>query len=165
LKRVNREAQRPVKVSYITFCHINNQNNKNDINDRQLICYFLLDRLGSIMELTETERLLLVGKKEEIRKLTEELLDLTVSIERNRIEIKKKITGILSLLSTIASYSSPKNYDLNKITMMANMLNSYSFPFLYEVFCNSVNSIRFDFTRKDFKIIVPKIDLSIFRAK
>jgi hypothetical protein len=118
-----------------------------------------------IMELTETERLMLVGKKDEIRKLTEELLELVNSPDRNRVEIKKKITGILSLLSTIASYSKPKNYNLDRITLMANVLNSSSFQFLFEVFCNTVNSIRFDFTRKDLKIIIPKIDLSLFRTK
>jgi hypothetical protein len=84
------------------------------------------------MELTEKERLMLVEKKKEIRKLTEELLDLTTSPEKNELEIKKKITGILSLTSTIASYSKSKNYDLDSITDMANMtfrmlgINSYS---------------------------------------
>jgi CRISPR/Cas system-associated endonuclease Cas1 len=42
------------------------------------------------VQLSETERLLLVTKKEEIRKLTEGLLDLTVYPDKNEIEIKKK---------------------------------------------------------------------------
>ena len=124
------------------------------------------------MELTETERLLLVAKKEDIRKLTEEILDLAINIERNELEIKKKITSILSFISTIASYSKSKNYDLDGITSMANMIyrmlgtKSHQIAkLLLEGFCNSANSIRFDFTRKDLKITIPKIDLSIFRAK
>ena len=120
---------------------------------------------GLIMELTETERIMLVGKKEEIRKLSEEILDLATDLNKNELKIKKKITGILSLISTIASYSKSKNYDLERITYMANMLNCVNMQFLLEIFCNNVNSIRFDFTRKDLKIIIPKIDLSIFRTK
>ena len=108
---------------------------------------------------------MLVGKKEEIRELTEEIIDLAIAPEKNELEIKKKITGILSLISTIASYSKSRNYDLERITGMANILCSLRTQFLLEVFCNNVNSIRFDFTRKDLKIIFPKIDLSIFRAK
>jgi hypothetical protein len=128
--------------------------------------------LGSIMELTEAERLLLVGKKEEIKHLTEELLDLGTNPEKNELEIKKKVTGILSLISTIASYSKSKNYDLDGITTMADMTyrmlgtKSHSIAkLMLESFCNTVNSIRFDFTKKGLKINIPKIDISIFRAK
>jgi hypothetical protein len=89
---------------------------------------------------------------------------LTTEPVKNEIEIKKKITGILSLISTIASYSKPKNCNLDRITMMANMLTHVNMPFLLEVFCNTVNSIRFDFARRDLKIVVPEIDVSIFRT-
>ena len=124
------------------------------------------------MELTETERLMLVGKKDEIRTLSEELLDLVTDSKTNEIEIKKKITGTLSLISTIASYSKSKNYKLDKITDMANMIyrmlsiNSdlVAKP-MVEVFCNVVNSIRFNFTKNSFKIIIPKIDFSLFKSK
>ena len=124
------------------------------------------------MELTETERLMLVGKKDEIRTLSEELLDLVTDSKTNEIEIKKKITGKLSLISTIASYSKSKNYKLDKITDMANMIyrmlsiNSdlVAKP-MVEVFCNVVNSIRFNFTKNSFKIIIPKIDFSLFKSK
>lgn len=34
-----------------------------------------------------------------------------------------------------------------------------------ERFCIHTNLIQFDFTRKDFRIIIPEIDNSIFRAK
>ncbi len=129
--------------------------------------YFQLSkkRLGFRVVLTETERLLLVGKKDEIRKLTEEILDLSTCPKDSETEIKKKITGILSLISVIASYSKPKNCDLNEIRLMANLLDSVPMQFLLEIFCNTVNSIRFDFTRRDLKIVIPPIDLTIFRSK
>lgn len=137
-----------------------------------LYFHFSKIRLGLIMELTETEKLLLVAKKEEIRKLTEDLLDLATNLEKNEIEIKKKITGMLSLISTIASYSKFKNYDLKGVTNMANMIyrmlgtKSYSIAeLMMEGFCNTVNSIRFDFTKQGLKINIPKIDISIFRTK
>lgn len=130
------------------------------------------------MEITEKERLMLVEKKEEIRELTERIIELSSSF-RNAEEIKQCITGILSLLSTIASYSDSKNYDLNKITELANLVCEHLkrpsdlTPFdktiwhLREAslarFCNIVNSISFDFTKKGIKINVPKIDITIFR--
>lgn len=126
------------------------------------------------MELTEKERLMLVGKKEEIRKLTTEILDI-MDDPKKQSGVKKKITSILSLLSTIASYSDSKNYNLDAFTQMANVIFTFGLErheelrpltvFEIETFCNYVNSIQFEFTRKDFKIRIPKIDISIFRSK
>jgi len=126
------------------------------------------------MELTEKERLMLVEKKEEIRKLTTEILDI-MDDPKKQSEVKKKITSILSLLSTIASYSNSKNYNLDAFTQMANVIFTFGIGrhgelrpltvFEIETFCNYVNSIQFEFTRKDFKIRIPKIDISIFRSK
>ncbi|MBN1245243.1 hypothetical protein JXA31_06585 [Candidatus Bathyarchaeota archaeon] len=122
------------------------------------------------MELTETERLMLVQKKEEICELTLWILD-NAPISQNQAEFKKKITTILSLVSTIASYTKSRNMNIDRLDDLANIifsqlgLHSVVVECMLEVFCNLVNSIRFDFTRKDFKIIIPKIDLSIFRAK
>jgi hypothetical protein len=116
------------------------------------------------MEITEKERLMLVEKKAEIRKLTEAILELAITTKNNEIEIKKKVTGILSLLSTIASYSDSKNYNLKGVNGMANSIFSqldmenYTLAELFlEVYCNTVNSVRFDFTKKGFKIVLPKI--------
>ena len=123
------------------------------------------------MELTEKERLMLTEKKEEIRKLTEALLELARTIKNNGIEIKKKVTGILSLLSTIASYSDARNYNLEGVNNLADSIFSeldqenWTFAELYlELYCNTVNSIRFNFTRRDVKIHLPKIHLTIFRT-
>lgn len=72
-----------------------------------------------VVELTEKERLMLVQKKEEIRKLTTEILDI-IQYPKKQSEVKKKMTSILSLLSTIASYSDSKNYNLDAFTQMAH---------------------------------------------
>lgn len=127
------------------------------------------------MELTEKERLMLVGNKKEIQKLTSEILGIMDDPEE-ATKIKRKITNILSILSTIGSYAKPKD-DLGVFSTMAESifadltdLPTPEFLWLFvvkriEKFCIYTNSIQFDFTRKDFRIIIPKIDISIFRAR
>jgi hypothetical protein len=126
------------------------------------------------MELTEKERLMLIKKKEIICGLTLEILDMA-SDSDNELEIKKKITAILSELNAIASYSDSKNYDLDQFTKGVNgIFNLMSrekwngvwtlSPRAIEITCNYANSVRFDFTKKDFKITLPKIDLTIFKT-
>lgn len=130
------------------------------------------------MELTEKERLMLGEKKEEIRKLTTEILDMASSVRtkpENALEIKKKFTSILSHLNYIASYSDSKNYDLDQFTRSINMLfvmmdrekltNRWSLsPLAIGTMCNLANSVRFNFTKRDVKIHLPKIDFAIFRT-
>ena len=129
------------------------------------------------MELTEKERLLLVEKKKQIQKLTAEILEI-MEDQKQAKRIKKKITNILSILSVIGSYVKSKDYNLRLFSLMAEEifeeLNNQLLKedlFVHftvkkiEEFCIYVNSIQFDFTRKDLKIIFPKIDLSIFRAR
>jgi len=126
------------------------------------------------VELTEKERLMLMEKKEEIRKLTIEILDMA-SKRENALEIKKKFTSILSYLNTIASYSDSKNYNLDAYTKGTNLLFTMmdyeiflkvwiSSPLAIQEACNYANAVRFNFTRRDVKIHLPKIDLSIFRS-
>jgi len=125
------------------------------------------------MELTEKERQLLLEKKEEIRKLTEDIIELTADLSKNETELKKKVTGILSLISTIASYSKPKNLDMRVLVVAAQLIFDIleTKPVLLktatlelEIFCNVANSITFNFTKKDLKVNIQKIDLSIFRT-
>ena len=128
------------------------------------------------MELTETERLMLVDKKEEIRNLSAEIME--IMNEPGQItNIKSKITDILSILSTIGSYAKSKDYDSSLFTLMAEnifQLMPVSQPHAkiraylikrIERFCIYANSIQFDFTKKGLKINLPKIDISIFRIK
>ena len=124
------------------------------------------------MELTEKERLMLVEKKEEILKLTKEILD-SMNDPKQALEVKKKMTSILSLLSVIASYAESKNYNLDAlekfttlIFLQMNILRDHwtaLHPWI-EVFCNTVNNVRFNFTKREIKIRIPKIDFSIFRS-
>lgn len=127
------------------------------------------------MELTEKERLMLVKKKEVICGTTLKILDMKHD-PKNSLEIKKNFTTILNELSTIASYSNSKNYDLNQFTKGVNALFDLMSreiqmkmwilsPKAIETTCNYANSVRFDFTRKDFKITLPKIDFSIFKKE
>jgi hypothetical protein len=126
------------------------------------------------MELTEKERLMLVKKKEIICGVTLQTLGMA-NDPKNALEIKKNLTTILSKLNAIASYSDSKNYDLNQFTKGVNALFDLMSiekemkiwilsPKGIEKVCNFANSVRFDFTRKDFKIILPKIDFSIFKT-
>jgi hypothetical protein len=123
------------------------------------------------MELAEKERLMLVSKKEEILKLTKEILDPLKDPEQ-AIEVKKRMTSILSLVSTIASYAESKNYNLDALMRFTTMISLQmdmlgkewaSFGAWIQVFCNTVNSIQFNFTKRDIIIRIPKIDLSIFK--
>lgn len=125
------------------------------------------------MELTKQERLMLVKKKEEICGLTLQILDMAHD-PRNAVKIKKDMTMILSLVNTIASYSDSKNYDLDHFAKWVDTLFELmslekemkiwdSSPEDIEKICNYANSIRFEFVKKDFKIHIPKIDISIFR--
>lgn len=132
------------------------------------------------MEITATERMMLVKNKETICGATLQILRM-VNDPENSGEIKENITTILSLLNTIASYSNSKNYDLDAITALAEnifgLLRTYPSETIselipdywnriiierIELFCNAVNSMRFDFTnKKGIKITLPKINLNI----
>ncbi|MGD0495480.1 MAG: hypothetical protein ABSB28_05505 [Candidatus Bathyarchaeia archaeon] len=119
------------------------------------------------MEITEKERLMLTKKKELICGLTLKVLDMAHDPECS-LEIKKTVTTILSELNTIASYSNSKNHGLDRFEDGANIifkhfdLKEYVLAeCMCEVFCNAVNSVRFDFTKKGLKIRFPKINLNL----
>jgi hypothetical protein len=126
------------------------------------------------MELSEKERQMLVEKKAEIRKLTDDIVELSEDLKKNRIEIKKRISGILSSISVIASFTSSKKIDMIAFAQFSEILfwhlDKYSLKYPYpittdlDIFCNIANSIRFDFTTRGLKVKINKIDLSIFRT-
>lgn len=123
------------------------------------------------MELSEKERLMLVKKKEEILELTCEILEI-MNDPAQALQVKKKITRILSKLSTIACYAgSDRNLDnlsraasmlFAQIDMLSDAWTSLS-P-LIQFLCNTFNTIQFNFTKSGINIKVPKIDLTIFRS-
>src|SRR5208283_2040841 len=94
------------------------------------------------LELSESEQLLLVGKKEEISKITSELL---TNSELSKSEKISKMNEILSLLSTIESYAN-MHRDMNAIQKTVIMI-SYLLDFdeeacgLIKIFCTAVNTI------------------------
>ncbi len=124
------------------------------------------------MQISETERLMLVKDKELICGATLQILRLE-NDPKNSLVIKENIQTILQLVNTIASYSDSKNYDLDKVVKFSitlqNKMNLYhtltkelSNDWIYivrdlEFFCSIVNSIRFDFNQKEgIKITFPK---------
>ena len=121
------------------------------------------------MKLTEKERLMLVQRKDEILKLTIEILDIK-NDPKQALEIKKKMTSVLSQIGVLESYSKSKNINTGPLrnftnTLFMNMGMSKDMWMILstdlEIWCNIVNSIQFDFTKRDIKI--PKIDLSLLR--
>jgi hypothetical protein len=125
---------------------------------------------GIIMKLTEKERFMLVQRKDEILKLTIEILDIK-NDPKQALEIKKKMTNVLSQISVLGSYSKSKNFNTGPLTNVTNALfismdmSKDMWIILstdLEIWCNTVNSIQFDFTKRDIKI--PKIDLSLFKS-
>lgn len=122
------------------------------------------------MELTEKERLMLTKKKEEICGLTLQILDMAHDREKI-LEIEKDF--IISLFNQIADYSRTK-HNLDELTKAINMLFLqmekenlrkvwHASKFTIKVACNYINSVKFDFTKRDLKINIPKIDFSLFK--
>lgn len=120
------------------------------------------------MELTEKERLKLIEKKEELLKVTRELRDITPD-DKNAIEIKKKIDHIISIISTIASFTKT-DLRLDSLTKLAEhiILTGESIGWeneaiMIDMFCVLVNSINFKFTRTSVTINIPKIDFNLIK--
>lgn len=106
------------------------------------------------MQTTESERLLVIEKKEEVCRLSLEILDIIHQDKTNGddlLKVKKKMVQVLSLLHVLASYGSP-NRDLDAI--MRLVLRFFSVQgkdkdafiqgvAIGELFCITVNSIEF----------------------
>jgi len=108
------------------------------------------------MQVSESERLLLVQKKEEICKISQEILAITGKEQTNRhdvIEVKQKMIQILSNLHIIASYSSP-NRDLDAIMRVYLQITAFQIqtgdqlllPGLIEFFVTVSNSVEFSYS-------------------
>jgi hypothetical protein len=108
------------------------------------------------MQTTESERLVLIQKKEEVCQLSLEILDIIHQEKTNGqdvIDVKKKMIKILSLLHILASYGWPSR-DLDEL--MKLVVRFYSFQSkarddivlgipIGELFCLTVNSIEFSY--------------------
>jgi hypothetical protein len=104
------------------------------------------------MELTENERLMLVRKKEEISKITSEL----VTGKLTNSEKIARMNEVLSLLSTIESYAKPdRDLSVFQRLVLRNTLwleSGLQGDMMINLFCTSVNSIKFDFTKRRLKL-------------
>lgn len=121
------------------------------------------------MELTETERLMLTKKQEEICGLTLWILD-HASNPENEIEIKKNFTNIIALINQIAAYSHT-GHNLSKITEAINYLFLemkqerlhkiwVGSPITIEIVCNYLNSVKFEFVKNGIKLTLPKMNFN-----
>jgi hypothetical protein len=118
------------------------------------------------MQISEAERTQLILKKEEIRSVTQELLEISTKETFSRqdiTDIKKKIAHTLSLLHIISSYSTP-NRDLHNLMMLAVEIDGFLITvpeatrFRIDIFCMVANSVTFSYSRWPalFKASIPK---------
>ncbi len=154
------------------------------------------------MEITEKEREMLEKERDEIKRLASEILELEKD-PKNNTKIKQHIIYIQSSINRLASYSNPKNTNLDAYMKMADgvmpflsgkpseivekqLMKQINSPEMVEKlnkrgvmlptnpeysawwtlvvsildrYCCYVTSIRFDFTEKGLKIVLPKITL------
>jgi hypothetical protein len=108
------------------------------------------------MQTTESERQLLIQKKEEVCQLSLEILDIIhqeKTTGEDVIEVKKRMVQILSILHILASYGSPSR---NLDELMKLVVRFYQFQSkarddivlgvpIGELFCITVNSIEFSY--------------------
>jgi len=101
---------------------------------------------------------MLVKKKEEIFQVTAEIMHLYEKGDEITA-IQNKMNQILSLLSTIESFATPDR-DLSNFTRLVAQISldleiGFDSTLLIPFFCTTVNSIKFDFTKKRLKISIP----------
>jgi len=109
------------------------------------------------MSLSDNEKLIIIQKREELRIISQEFLDLLNKEEfstNDKNEIKKKILHLLSLINIIANQT---HSDVNMnilIEMVAQIVDSLDNPntqkrgkIKAQVFCFSVNIIPFSYSR------------------
>ena len=126
------------------------------------------------MELSEKERLMLVDKIDEVRKLTQKIIK-NIHSDPDEVLLKENIISILNIINIIASYTESKNYELQYFSDTADSIFSfmrmvsndeidwYVVNMLLDRWCVYVNSIRYKITKRGIKINIPKIDLTIFK--
>ena len=165
------------------MCHVNTDN----LFSRAGEVYYVIGHAkegDSIMEPTAEERKMLIEKKEEIRRLTDDLVSLEKDPSKEE-DIKKKLNGVLSLISTIAAYSPPKDktvlFDIIVTKILTGMYmyhNPDAFsrkPYwvyvvtLIDLFCKYANLIQPDFTKKGRITInfpkIEKIEIPLFKTE
>jgi len=122
------------------------------------------------MKLSEQERLMLVEKQGEILKLSNEILE-NLGDTFDEVYIKTRMNSILSLISTISSYTDTKSYNLGQfrqysVAVMSYLVkdrNKHIVDNTLTLWCGIVNSIDFKFTEKEALIKLPKLELNLLK--
>jgi hypothetical protein len=70
------------------------------------------------MKITAKEREMLEKERDEIKRLTKEIIELQYD-PNNSTKLKQNVIGIQASLGRMASYANPKNYDLDRIVTIA----------------------------------------------
>jgi hypothetical protein len=123
------------------------------------------------MQISKKERPILIEKRDEIRKLGEEIVELYTNLSNNELEIRKRVNGIISLISEISCYAKPKKLDMTTLVVFVQQM-FYNFDLgmpqvtktCLDLFCTVTNSITFDFTKRELNINIQKIDLSLLKV-
>ncbi len=122
------------------------------------------------MKISGKERLLLIEKKDEIRKLNEEITDLSTDLSNNELEIRKRVNGIISLISEISCYAQPKKFNMSMLVVFVQQMFYNLHLGMPEVtktcldlFCTVTNSITFNFTKRDLIINIQNLDVSLLK--
>jgi hypothetical protein len=96
-------------------------------------------------------------------------LNYQIDLGKNRVEIEIKVNGVLSLITSIAGYSKPKNLNMAALRAFVYLIFhniDLGMPEvaqkLLSVFCTFVNSITFDFTKREM-VIIQNIDFSAIK--
>ncbi len=116
---------------------------------------------------------MLVKKKEKINQLTSEIIT-NLNTSPDKTLIINKMNEVISIISTISSYSESKShnssalYDLTEyligtIESLKNEQVSWRRVWI-NFWCTTVNSVEFKFTEKKAWIKVPPIDLNFIKA-
>jgi len=112
------------------------------------------------MEISENERMMLIEKKEEINRISNEILEIYSDPNQTK-ELQKKLNNVICLLNIIACYAkSDRNIDAFTRTVMLinHQGKTYGYKnasLLIEIFCTCANSVQFDFTKSRIELHLP----------
>jgi hypothetical protein len=113
------------------------------------------------MHITDAERLLIIQKREELRIVSQEIVDLTdkeILSAQDFVDIKKKFIHILSLVSILTTYMNSNilldalrhrimiTFDFLDFYSMANQIQQKKTRASIQAICAIVNTIQFSYS-------------------
>jgi len=112
------------------------------------------------MEISETERMSILGKKDDILQATLEILN-SLYTETNdaklQLRVEKQLLMITSALSYVASYGNSKTRKqisqyIDSIDTFIGLVSARHSPELLKMICVAVNKIEFTFSKSSLTI-------------